>query len=330
MDSFESRLRLALAQDRADYAAAPGMQARVHRVTRRRAVQRRTALGAGVAVVALAVWVPLQAGLFSATAPRGNEAVTVGTSGEFGPSPVSEQSATLPRPTGIAGSRSTGTPGGRPHGAPNRGAAPLAAPRPDGKRTATPPATGHQHYPVVKMAKKADPKVDLIPITTATASAVASISAGDSAVPEAGLAEMTVLCAVEGPEKLLVGETGTWTATAPGATDAHWATGDPASSPHVEAFAAPGTYEIVLEVNYAGVASMRCHRSLTVEAPPATDPAATDPPAEPEPAQNPTDPGPIDNPGETSGGPSAQSIEGTAGPLADGVSTADTSGGALR
>jgi hypothetical protein len=308
-----------MAQDRAEYATAPGMEARVRRVTRRRAAQRRAALAAGAIAATFLVGVSFRAGL-------------VGPNHE--PAPAAFSPTTDPRYVTGSGADgrdgvtdSTGmqtTPG--TSGRVESQASPNTSLRPPQTRLETPkptPKAGtikHPPFPVVKMMKKAELKVELVPIKTAMASAVASIAvAGDAvAAPVPAMATATIVCAVDGPTTLKVGETGTFTATAPGASSARWASGLDAATPHVETFAAAGTYEIVLDVTYDGVATMQCHRAVTVEAPPPDPGPVTEPEPEPDPTDPPVDPGSIDPAGE----PTVDSTAVSATQVADDQATA--------
>jgi hypothetical protein len=275
------------------------MEARVRSVTRRRAVQRRTALAAGVAVVAVAAWLPLQAGVGGPSGGGAPEAVRTWSNDRAATAPGSGTAPALPRSEG--GTTSAPTPGtGRPRPpAPGREVPALV---PDARKhaPARPHPPEHPVYPVVKMIKKkASPNVDLVPLTTPNASAVASIVAMDVAEANEGLNVATVLCAVEGPDTLTVGQTGSWSAISSGANDAHWTTGDPASAPYEHTFTEPGTYEIVLDVTYDGLATMQCHRSVTVEpAPDPEPPVTTEPEPEPDPIEGGEDPTAIDGSGD--------------------------------
>jgi hypothetical protein len=309
VDSFESRLRLALAQDRAEYAAAPGMEARVRSVTRRRAVQRRTALAAGVAVIAVVAWLPLRAGVGGPTGGAATEAVRT-RSNDRAATPGSATAPALPQ-TARSGVPASTPSAGRPRPPATGRGLPALAPAEHGKASSgRPQPSTHTVYPVVKLAKKQSAaNIDLVPMRTPNSSAVASVVAMDVAEATEGLNIATVLCAVDGPDTLTVGETGTWTSVSSGASEAHWANGDPASSPYSLTFPEPGSYEIVLEVTYDGLATMQCHRAVTVDPVPDPDPpVTTEPGPEPDPTEVGGDPTTVDGSGE----PTDQTAEVTA------------------
>jgi hypothetical protein len=290
------------------------MEARVRSVTRRRATQRRVALAAGVSAVALAAWLPLRAGIGAPTAHDAPQAIdTRAHRRVVVPGP---QGSVVPRSGGTASAPATTD---RPHS--HTGASTHAEPVTPSGGAGQPRsgshATSHPSYPVVKMEKKVDQKgVELVAIKTPNASAVANVAAVNAGVANIGLNVATVMCAVDGADTLTVGETGTWTAISSHASEAHWPNGDPASAPYSQAFATPGTYEIVLDVTYDGLANMQCHRSVTVVAPPVVDPPVIPDPAPPvvEP-----DPGAVNPSVEPSGQPVEVTAEGTDGSADGGV-----------
>jgi hypothetical protein len=306
VDSFESRLRLALAQDRADYATAPGMEARVRGVSRRRATQRRVVAAAALATVAIVGWLPLRTALQAPAVREAPEAIRSDVAEGEWPTdwPPEADAPSRADGTATAPTIERGTPPGTD--GPDR---PSPSTPSGGKQVAKQPSRAgegdHPPFPVVKMKTPRKQGMDLVPITTPTASAVASVMALDANEPEASLGVATVLCAVDGPEELQVGETGTWTATAPGANDARWVDDTTATVPYSHTFAEPATYEIVLDVAYDELATMQCHRNVTVE--PDPEPPVTpdpDPPATPGP-----DPTAIDTSGEPSTEPNEISIQ---------------------